>query len=114
MLLDHCEMDDWVVMAAWLLLRSRLLLPPDSPAQRAAEREASALQARLVALHDMQSCVGWLACQPQLGIDVFARQDIREKNCSAAETMRPVRVGQLPLSGQVHCAEVRSRIHRPD
>jgi segregation and condensation protein A len=68
------EMGDWVVMAAWLLLlRSRFLLPPDSPAQIAAEREARELQARLVALHDMQSCVGWLACQPQLGIDVFAR-----------------------------------------
>jgi segregation and condensation protein A len=68
------EMGDWVVMAAWLLLlRSRLLLPPDLPAQMAAELEASALQARLVELQDMQSLARWLEDQPQLGFDVFAR-----------------------------------------
>jgi segregation and condensation protein A len=65
---------DWVVMTAWLvLLRSQLLLPAGSPAQRAAEAEAGALQARLVALRDMQALAGWLEHRPQLGHDVFAR-----------------------------------------
>lgn len=65
---------DWVVMAAWLvLLRSQLLLPAGSPAQQAAEAEAGALQARLVALHEMQALADWLARRPQLGHDVFAR-----------------------------------------
>jgi hypothetical protein len=32
------QMGDWVVMAAWLLLRSRLLLPADAPPARAWSR----------------------------------------------------------------------------
>lgn len=65
---------DWVVMAAWLLLlRSLLLLPPDSPAQRAAEAEAGELRGRLVALEEMQALAAWLDRRPLLGRDVFAR-----------------------------------------
>jgi segregation and condensation protein A len=63
-----------VVMAAWLLqLRSRLLLPADAPALRAAAAEADQLRERLIALQAMQALAGWLERQPQLGHDVFAR-----------------------------------------
>jgi segregation and condensation protein A len=42
---------DWLVMAAWLVwLRSRLLLPPDSPAQPEAAAEACRLRENLLAL----------------------------------------------------------------
>jgi segregation and condensation protein A len=65
---------DWVVMAAWLmLLRSRLLLPADTPIQLAAEAEADQLRDRLIALQDMQALAAWLDHRPQLGQDVFAR-----------------------------------------
>ena len=65
---------DWVVMAAWLLeLRSRLLLPADTPAQQDATAEADELLGRLVALQAMQALAGWLERRPQLGRDVFGR-----------------------------------------
>ncbi|MDX5929304.1 MULTISPECIES: ScpA family protein [Acidiphilium] len=65
---------DWVVMASWiLLLRSDLLLPRDAPAQQAAERRASDLRDRLVALQEIQALGAWLEQRPQLGRDVFAR-----------------------------------------
>ena len=65
---------DWVVMASWiLLLRSDLLLPGDAPAQQAAERRASDLRDRLVALQEIQALAAWLDQRPQLGRDVFAR-----------------------------------------
>jgi segregation and condensation protein A len=65
---------DWVVMASWiLLLRSDLLLPRDEPAQQAAERRASDLRDRLVALQEIQALGAWLEQRPQLGRDVFAR-----------------------------------------
>ncbi len=65
---------DWVVMASWiLLLRSDLLLPRDAPAQQAAERRASDLRDRLVALQEIQALGAWLDQRPQLGRDVFAR-----------------------------------------
>ena len=61
-------------MAAWLLLlRSRLLLPADSPEQVTATAEADRLRARLGALQDAQALAGWLERRPQLGRDVFAR-----------------------------------------
>jgi segregation and condensation protein A len=63
---------DWVVMAAWLVqLRSLLLLPPETPAQQAAETEAAALRDRLVALQAMRTLAAWLDTRPQLGLDVF-------------------------------------------
>jgi segregation and condensation protein A len=65
---------DWLVMAAWLVwLRSRLLLPPDTPAQVEAAAEASKLRDRLLALRAAQGLAAWLDAQPQLGHDVFAR-----------------------------------------
>ena len=65
---------DWVVMASWiLLLRSDLLLPRDAPAHQAAERRASDLRDRLVALQEIQALAAWLDQRPQLGRDVFAR-----------------------------------------
>ena len=69
------EQGDWVVMAAWLLLlRSRLLLPADTPAQRKADTEADRLRDSLVALGEMQALASWLDRRPQLGRDVFARE----------------------------------------
>ncbi len=68
------EQGDWVVMAAWLLLlRSRLLLPADTPAQRKADAEADRLRGSLVALGQVQALASWLDRRPQLGRDVFAR-----------------------------------------
>ena len=65
---------EWVVMAAWLVwLRSRLLPPPDAPAQVAAAVEAARLRDRLLALRAAQGLAAWLAARPQLGHDVFAR-----------------------------------------
>jgi len=65
---------EWVVMAAWLVwLRSRLLLPSDSPAQQQAAAEAGRLRENLLALRAAQGLAGWLADRPQLGHDVFAR-----------------------------------------
>ncbi len=68
------EQGDWVVMAAWLLLlRSRLLLPADTPAQRKADAEADRLRSGLVGLSQMQALASWLDRRPRLGRDVFAR-----------------------------------------
>lgn len=81
---------DWVVMASWiLLLRSDLLLPTDVPAQRAAEREASALRDRLVALQEIQALAGWLDQRPQLGRDVFA--------CGTAEGTAAIQGGPIEI-----------------
>lgn len=64
---------DWLVMAAWLVwLRSRLLLPPDTPAQVEAAAEAARLRDRLLALRAAQGLAMWLEARPQLGRDVFA------------------------------------------
>lgn len=76
---------DWVVMAAWLLLlRSLLLLPADTPAQRAAEAEAEELRGQLVALEEMQALAAWLERRPQLGRDVFPRGHPEWPGVSAA------------------------------
>jgi segregation and condensation protein A len=65
---------EWVGMATWvILLRSRLLIPVSPAAQQNAEAEAQTLQARLVALQEMQALAAWLSARPQLGQDVFAR-----------------------------------------
>ena len=68
------ERADWLVMAAWLLqLRSRLLLPADAPARRAAEAAADRLRRQLLGLAEVQALASWLDDRPQLGRDVFAR-----------------------------------------
>jgi segregation and condensation protein A len=59
-------------MAATLaFLRSRLLLPSDSPEAKAAEDEAEALRHRLVSRAQARAAADWLEHQPQLGRDVF-------------------------------------------
>ncbi|HEY3848479.1 MAG TPA: hypothetical protein VGL95_15335 [Acetobacteraceae bacterium] len=64
----------WTVMAATLTeLWSRLLLPADPAAVRAAETEAEALRRRLLARQRMREAADWLARRPQLGWDVFPR-----------------------------------------
>ena len=64
----------WLVMAATLAeLRSRLLLPADSPEARAAAEEAEALRRRLVSRAQMRAAADWLERRPQLGRDVFGR-----------------------------------------
>ena len=68
------ERCDWLVMAAWLvLLRTRLLLPPSTPAREAAQRQAGRLRGRLLGLEKVQALAAWLEQRPQLGRDVFGR-----------------------------------------
>jgi segregation and condensation protein A len=62
----------WLVMAASLtFLRSRLLLPSDSPEAKAAEDEAEALRHRLVSRAQVRAAADWLERRPQLGRNVF-------------------------------------------
>jgi segregation and condensation protein A len=64
----------WLVMAASLtFLRSRLLMPSDSPEAKAAEDEAEALRHRLVSRAQVHAAADWLERRPQLGRDVFGR-----------------------------------------
>ena len=64
----------WTVMAASLTeLWSRLLLPADPAAARAAAAEAEALRRRLLARAHMRAAADWLQRRPQLGREVFAR-----------------------------------------
>jgi len=64
----------WTVMAATLTeLRSRLLLPADAPAARAAAEEAEALRRQLLGRARMRLAADWLERRPQLGREVFAR-----------------------------------------
>ena len=61
-------------MAATLTeLWSRLLLPADPAAARAAETEAEALRRQLLARQRMREAADWFARRPQLGRDVFPR-----------------------------------------
>jgi segregation and condensation protein A len=64
----------WTVMAASLTeLWSRLLLPADPAAARAAAAEAEALRRQLLARAHMRAAADWLQRRPQLGRDVFSR-----------------------------------------
>ncbi|MGK7867985.1 segregation and condensation protein A [Falsiroseomonas sp. E2-1-a20] len=68
------QMADWMVMAAWLLLlRSRLLLPPGSEADRAAQAEAAALRRRLADRAAVHAMASWLERRPQLGREIFGQ-----------------------------------------
>jgi len=68
------EKGNWLVMACWLLLlRSRLLLAADTPAQQKAEETTDELRARLLDLQAAQALASWLERRRQLGRDVFAR-----------------------------------------
>ena len=62
------------MMAATLTqLRSRLLLPPDAAAAKAALSEAEALRRQLVQRAEMQAAADWLEQRPQLGREFFSR-----------------------------------------
>jgi segregation and condensation protein A len=64
----------WTVMAATLTeLWSRLLLPSDVPAARAAVEEAEALRRQLLDRAQMQVAADWLERRVQLGRDAFRR-----------------------------------------
>jgi segregation and condensation protein A len=64
----------WTVMAATLTeLWSRLLLPPDAPAARAAIDEAEALRRHLLDRARMRTAADWLDQRVQLGWDAFRR-----------------------------------------
>ena len=64
----------WTVMAAQLIeLRSRLLLPADSPQARTAQGEAEALRRQLIRREEVAAAATWLERQPQLGAEVFTR-----------------------------------------
>ncbi len=80
------QLGDWLVMAAWLLLllRARLLLPPDSEAGRAARREARSLREQLARREAMRRLADWLARRPQLGRDVFGRGRAAEPDTAHA------------------------------
>jgi segregation and condensation protein A len=64
----------WTVMAATLTeLWSRLLLPSDAPAARAAVEEAEALRRQLLDRAQMRAAADWLGRRVQLGRDAFRR-----------------------------------------
>jgi chromatin segregation and condensation protein Rec8/ScpA/Scc1 (kleisin family) len=64
----------WTVMAATLTeLWSRLLLPPDAPAARAAVEETEALRRHLLERTRMRTAADWLDQRAQLGRDAFRR-----------------------------------------
>jgi segregation and condensation protein A len=64
----------WTVTAATLTeLWSRLLLPADAPAARAAVEEAEALRRHLLERARMRAAADWLDRRVQLGRDVFRR-----------------------------------------
>ena len=64
----------WTVMAATLTeLWSRLLLPSDAPAARAAVEEAEALRRQLLDRARMRAAADWLERRVQLGRDAFRR-----------------------------------------
>jgi segregation and condensation protein A len=64
----------WTVTAATLTeLWSRLLLPQDAPAARAAVEEAEALRRHLLERARLRAAADWLDRRAQLGRDVFRR-----------------------------------------
>jgi segregation and condensation protein A len=64
----------WTVTAATLTeLWSRLLLPQDAPASRAAVEEAEALRRHLLERARMRAAADWLDRRVRLGRDVFRR-----------------------------------------
>lgn len=65
---------DWLVMVAWLvLLKSRLLLPIETPERQDAEDAAAALRRQVLAREQTQRAAAWLEVRPRLGRDVFRR-----------------------------------------
>jgi segregation and condensation protein A len=70
---------DWLVMAAWLTwLKSRLLLPDDTPEAEEGQEAAEVLAARLMALQMIRAAAVWMNDRPALGRDVWARGEPEE------------------------------------
>jgi segregation and condensation protein A len=71
----------WTVMAATLTeLWSRLLLPADAPAARAAVEEAEALRRHLLERARLGAAADWLDRRVQLGRDVFRRGQVSRRS----------------------------------
>ena len=85
--LDLARWGDWVVMASDLaLLRSRLLLPADTPDALTAQAEAEVLRRQWVHRAQTADAANWLEGRPQLGFEVFARgrAEAWRSDCAAA------------------------------
>ena len=89
---------DWLVMAATLAqLRSRLLLPADTPEAKAAVSEAEAWRRQLVGRAQMAAAADWLERQPQLGREVFGRGRSERREHSRAADITDLLRACLPL-----------------
>ena len=89
---DLARWGDWVVMASDLaLLRSRLLLPIDTPDALTAQAEAESLRRQWIQRAQTADAANWLEGRPQLGFEVFAR--------GRAEAWRPERAA-ASMAGQ--------------
>jgi segregation and condensation protein A len=87
---DLARWGDWVVMASDLaLLRSRLLLPIDTPDALTAQAEG--LRRQWIQRAQTADAANWLEGRPQLGFEVFAR--------GRAEAWRPERA-TASMAGQ--------------
>jgi chromatin segregation and condensation protein Rec8/ScpA/Scc1 (kleisin family) len=105
---DLARWADRTVMAAQLTeLRSRLLLPADTPEARTALAEAEALRRQWVLRAEMAAAADWLERRPRLGLEVCARgrpgiegqgpgvgHDINDNEGPAAS-----RAGDAPVEG---------------
>jgi segregation and condensation protein A len=90
--LDLARWGDWVVMASDLaLLRSRLLLPADTPDAVNAQAEAEVLRRQWIQRAQTADAASWLEGRQQLGFEVFAR--------GCAEAWRPERAA-ASMAGQ--------------
>ena len=102
---DLARWADWTVLAAQLAeLRSRLLLPADTPGGRRAQADAEALRRRLLSRAETGAVADWLERRPQLGRDVFARggRDSALGGLVAGQEDRPAR----PRAGEGDVAEL--------
>ncbi len=60
-------------------LRSRLMFPGSPEEAASAERDAAAKLRRLEAMASIRAASSWLQARPQLGQEVFARQEPRRR-----------------------------------
>ena len=101
----------WTVMAASLTeLWSRLLLPAEPVAARAAEAEAEALRRRLLARARMRDATDWLARRPQLGRDVFACGMPAVSGCGRSSDLTDLLRACLVA---LHVPEAQAAAYRP-
>jgi segregation and condensation protein A len=101
----------WTVLAATLTeLWSRLLLPADPVAAKAAEAEAEALRRRLLARQRMREAADWLARRPQLGRDVFPRGRAEASVSGRGSDLTDLLRACLVV---LHVPEVQAAAYRP-